>query len=81
MEKLLKLILQIIPELVEKLSSKDVSIIATPLEDKMPSLLGILTFLVSNVFANWCLDFLYASNARRKRWSHGIWKIKSKIIK
>ena len=30
------------PELVEKLSSKDVSIIATPLEDKMPSLLGIL---------------------------------------
>ena len=30
------------PELVEKLSSKNVSIIATPLEDKMPSLLGIL---------------------------------------
>ena len=30
------------PELVEKLSSKDISIIATPLEDKMPSLLGIL---------------------------------------
>jgi len=30
------------PELVEKLSSKGVSIIATPKEDKMPSLLGIL---------------------------------------
>ena len=30
------------PELVEKLSSKSISIIATPLEDKMPSLLGIL---------------------------------------
>ncbi len=30
------------PELVEKLSSKGVSIIASPLEDKMPSLLGIL---------------------------------------
>jgi len=30
------------PELVEKLSSKNVSIIATPTEDKMPSLLGIL---------------------------------------
>jgi cell division protease FtsH len=30
------------PELVEKLSSKNISIIATPLEDKMPSLLGIL---------------------------------------
>ena len=30
------------PELVEKLSSKNVSIVATPLEDKMPSLMGIL---------------------------------------
>ena len=30
------------PELVEKLSSNNVSIIATPTEDKMPSLLGIL---------------------------------------
>jgi cell division protease FtsH len=30
------------PELVDKLSSKGVSIVATPSEDKMPSLLGIL---------------------------------------
>jgi cell division protease FtsH len=30
------------PELVEKLSSNNISIIAAPLEDKMPSLLGIL---------------------------------------
>ena len=30
------------PGLVEKLSSKNVSIVASPLEDKMPSLLGIL---------------------------------------
>ena len=30
------------PELVEKLSSNNISIIATPTEDKMPSLLGIL---------------------------------------
>ena len=30
------------PELVEKLSDKGVSIVAAPLEDKMPSLLGIL---------------------------------------
>ena len=30
------------PDLVEKLSSKGVNIIASPLEDKMPSLLGIL---------------------------------------
>ena len=30
------------PELVEKLSEKDISIVASPTEDKMPSLLGIL---------------------------------------
>ena len=30
------------PNLVEKLSEKEISIIASPLEDKMPSLLGIL---------------------------------------
>jgi len=30
------------PELVDKLSSKGVSIVATPKEEKMPSLLGIL---------------------------------------
>ena len=30
------------PNLVEKLSEKEISIIATPLEDKMPSLLGVL---------------------------------------
>ena len=30
------------PNLVEKLSEKEVSIVATPLEDKMPSLLGVL---------------------------------------
>ena len=30
------------PELVDKLSSKGVSIVAAPQEDKMPSLLGIL---------------------------------------
>ena len=29
------------PELVEKLSSKNISIVASPQEDKMPSLLGI----------------------------------------
>ena len=53
------------PELVDKLSSKGVSILATPQEDKMPSLLGILLILVPNVIINWCLDIFYASNARR----------------
>jgi hypothetical protein len=61
------------PELVDKLSSKGVSIIATPREDKMPSLLGNPTFLVSNAFTDWCLDFFYASDARRKRWRNGLW--------
>ena len=61
------------PELVERLSSKGVSIVATPQEDKMPSLLGILPFLVSDALINRCLDFFHASNARRKRWSNGLW--------
>ena len=65
------------PELVDKLSSKGVSIVATPKEDKMPSLLGILLSLVSNAFTYWCMDIFYASNARWKRWCNGIWKIKS----
>ena len=73
MAKNLALILLIILSLVDKLSSKNISIIATPTEDKMPSLLGYFTFLVSNAFINWCVDILYESNAGRQRWSHGIW--------
>ena len=69
------------PELVEKLSSKNISIIATPIEDKMPSLLGILLSWFPMLTAYWCLDFFYAANARRKRRSDGFWEIKSKIIK
>ena len=34
------------PNLVERLSEKGVSIVATPVEDKMPSLLGILLSLL-----------------------------------
>ena len=68
------------PELVDKLSSKGVSIVASPQEDKMPSLVRNFTILVSNAFINWCLDIFYATNARWKRWSNGFWKIKSKII-
>ena len=63
------------PELVENLSSKDVSIIASPTEDKMPSLLGILLSWFPMLLLDWCLDFLYASNARWKRRSNGFWKI------
>ena len=52
------------PELVEKLSSNGVSIVASPQEDKMPSLLGNFTILVSNAFTNRCMDIFYASDAR-----------------
>ena len=38
------------------LSDKGVSITAAPKEDKMPSLLGILIIMVSNVITNWSMD-------------------------
>ena len=63
------------PNLVEKLTSKGVSITASPLEDKMPSLLGILLVMVSNAFTYWSVDIFYETNARWKRWSYGFWKI------
>ena len=68
------------PELVGKLSEKNVNIIASPVEDKMPSLNRCTFILVSNAFTNWCMDIFYASNARWKRWSYGFWKIKSKTF-
>ena len=63
------------PNLIEKLSEKGVSISAAPLEDKMPSLFGVLLVMVSNAVVNSSLDFLYETNARWQRWSHGFWKI------
>ena len=35
----------------------------------------ISSLLVSNAFAYWCMDIFHATNARRKRWRNGIWKI------
>ena len=46
------------PELVDKLSSKGVSINAAPQEDKMPSLLGILLSWFPMLLLNWCMDIL-----------------------
>ena len=66
------------PNLIEKLSEKGVSISAAPIDEKMPSLFGVLTFMVPNVAFNCCLDLFYETNARWKRWSNGLWKIKSK---
>ena len=59
------------PNLIEKLSDKGVSISAAPLEEKMPSLFGVLLVLVPNAIVNCCLDFLYETNARRQRWCNG----------
>ena len=65
------------PELVDKLSSKGVSIVASPQEDKMPSA-GNTSLLVSNAFTNWRMDIFYETNARWQRRCNGIWKVKSK---
>ncbi len=80
------------PNLIEKLSEKGVSISAAPLEEKMPSLFGVLlswfpmnafivwrpSFMVPYVITDCSMDFLYETNAGWQRWSNGIWKIKSK---
>ena len=69
------------PELVDKLSSKGVSIVAAPQEEKMPSLLGILLSWFPMLLLIGVWIFFYASNARGQRRSDGIWKIKSKTFK
>ena len=53
------------PELVDKLSSNGVSIIASPQEDKMPSLLGIFAVMVSMLYLL-CMDIFYAPDAKVK---------------
>ena len=60
------------PNLIEKLSEKGVSISASPLDEKMPSLFGVLLswFLMLLLIAVW---IFYGQNARWQRWSHGIW--------
>ena len=63
------------PNLIEKLSDKGVSISAAPIEEKMPSLFGVLLSWFPMLVINCCLDFFHATNARRKRWCYGFWKI------
>ena len=55
------------------------SILATPQEDKMPSLLGILLswFPMLLLIGVW---IFYASDARRQRWSNGFWRSKAKLL-
>ena len=66
------------PNLVEKLSEKGVSITASPREDKMPSLLGILLswFPMLLLIGVW---IFHASNARWKRWD-GFGRSKAKLL-
>ena len=65
------------PNLIEKLSDKGVSISAAPLEEKNAFIIWCITFLVSYAFINRRMDLFYASDARWKRWSDGIWQVKS----
>ena len=60
------------PNLIEKLSEKGVSISAAPLEDKMPSLFGVLLswFPMLLLIAVWI--FFMETNARWQRWSYGL---------
>ena len=61
------------PNLIQKLSDKGVSISASPLEEKMPSLLGILLSWFPMLSTNCSLDLFHETNARGKRWSNGLW--------
>ena len=58
------------PNLVEKLSEKGVSIIAAPLEDKMPSLLGILLswFPMLLLIGVWIFLCVRCKEAKVERW-------------
>ena len=64
------------PNLIEKLSDRGVSISAAPLDEKMPSLFGVLLswFPMLLLIAVW---IFYETNARRQGWSDGIWALES----
>ena len=51
------------PGLIDKLEKNNIEIVAQPLEKNSPGLLDILISLVPYVIINWCLDFLYETNA------------------
>ena len=65
------------PNLIEKLSSKGVSISAAPLDEKNAIIIWSFTILVPDAFINCSLDISYETNARWKRWGDGFWQIKS----
>ena len=59
------------PELVERLSSKGVSIVATPQEDKMPSLLGILLswFPMLLLIGVWIFSCVKCKEEKVEQWA------------
>ena len=63
------------PNLIQKLTEKGVSISAAPLDEKMPSLFGVLLswFPMLLLIAVWI--FFMRQMPRRKRWCDGFWKI------
>ena len=79
MDQNLILILQTILNLVGKLSEKGVNIVASPMEDKMPSLLGVF-YLVSNVVTYWSLDFFMRQMQGGRGGAMGFGKSKAKLL-
>ena len=65
------------PELVDKLSSNGVSILASPQEDKMPSLLGILHGFYA--FTNRCWDIFMRQMQGGKGGAMGFGRSKAKF--
>ena len=63
------------PNLIEKLSERGCEYICSTYRGKDAFIIWCPTLMVSNVIINSCLDFLYETNARWKRWSDGLWKI------
>ena len=63
------------PELVDKLSSKGVSIVATPKEEKMPSLLGILLSWFPMLLLIGVWVFFMRQMQGWQRWCYGFWKV------
>ena len=63
------------PNLVEKLSDKGVGITATPTDDKMPSLLGVLLSWFPMLLLIGVWIFFMRQMQGRQRWGVRLWEI------
>ena len=68
------------PNLIEKLSDKGVSISAAPLDEKMPSLFGVLLSWFPMLLVDCSLDFFHETNARWQRRAMGFGRSKAKMM-